>query len=139
MRRSTLVRLAVAAAGTLAVWLASASAADAAQARRQRHHARATARVCDARGAVARSEGFSRPVRRPIRRHTFALLQRTRVKPLVEDDAAIQAGAAIGDHDNRRLFADLEPIGLLSLSHSGLFSHGTVSRRSPRGPPSAST
>lgn len=130
----------VAVTGTLVLWLAGTTVADAAQGRRHRHQ-RAQVRVCDARvgaQAAARPGRFS-PVRRMIRRHVFALLQRTHVKPLADDDAAIQNGAAVGAHQHQRLLIGLEPIGLLATSHSQLFSHRTVSRRSPRGPPLAST
>ena len=137
MRRSTFVRLMAATAGTLALWLASTSVADAAQTRRHRaQRQRQAGRVCDAgRPFAPRAGTYSTPVRRLVRRHIFPHLQRIHLKPLGDDDAAIQNGAAIREHDNRRLLADLEPIGLLPASHVELFSHRNVSRRSPRGPP----
>ena len=137
MRRSTFVRLMTATAATLALWLASTSVAEAAQTRRHRapRH-RPAGRVCDAsRSFAPRAGTYSTPVRRLVRRHIFPHVQRIHLKPLVDDDAAIQNGAAIREHDSRRLLADLQPIGLLHASSVELFSHRNVSRRSPRGPP----
>jgi hypothetical protein len=136
MRRSTFVRFIAAASGVLALWLAGTSVAEAAQTRRHRHHQRPAGRVCDSsRPFAPRAGTYSTPVKRLVRRHIFPHLQRIQLKPLVDDDAAIQNGAAIREHDNRRLLADLEPIGVLHASHVELFSHRNVSRRSPRGPP----
>jgi hypothetical protein len=143
MRRSRIVRLAVAVTGTLSIWLASNSAADASQPRRHRQQVRASRHVCDMRvsprRAVTRAGRLSAASRRLIRRHTFALLQRTRAKPLTEDDAAIQTGAAVGGYDDPGLLAVFVPIGVLTATQCPLLSHRPVSRRSPRGPPTVST
>jgi hypothetical protein len=141
MRRPFFVRLTLATLGTLALWLASTSVAQAATARRhrQQHHSRPQARVCEADRPAPRAVTYSKPVRKMVRRNVFPLLQRTLARPLLDDDAAIQNGAAAGEHDNREFVAGLKAIGLLASSHSALLSHSTVSRRSPRGPPPAST
>jgi hypothetical protein len=72
-----------------------------------------------------------------VRRHIVAKVQRNRVKLLTEDDEAIQNGAAVGGQDELRLITVLEPIGMLAAAHCQVPSHRTVSRRTPRGPPSS--
>src|SRR5262245_33818569 len=119
MRRSTFVRLMAATTGALALWLASTSVADAAPARRHRHQQRPQSRVNGgSHRTPSHAAAYSKPVRKMIRRHVFPLLQRTHVKPLVDDDAAIQNGATVGEHDNREIVAGLKPIGVLPSSHS---------------------
>jgi hypothetical protein len=137
MRGSTFVRLVAVGAGSLALWLVTASVADAAP---RRHHGRAPRNVCDARLApariAARAKPFSSTVKRLVRRHVFNVLQRTRIKPLADDEAAIQNGAAVGAHDDLQPLSTLQPLGVLAPRQYALFSHRPVTRRSPRGPPS---
>jgi hypothetical protein len=135
MRRSSTTRLVMAATGSLVLWLLGTSVADAAPARR--HHARSPRVVC-ATGVASRPFARARLFRRAllVHRHIVAKLQRNRVKPLTDDDEAIQ-NAAVGGQDELRLITVLEPIGMLAVPHCQLTSHRTVSRRTPRGPPSS--
>jgi hypothetical protein len=125
----------MAATGSLVLWLLGTSIADAAPVRR--HHARTPRALCGA-GAASRPfirTAFLAPTHRLVHRHILAKLQRNRVKPLGDDDEAIQTTAAVGGDDQRRQLTVLEPIGMLALPPCQFTSHRTVSRRTPRGPP----
>jgi hypothetical protein len=125
----------MAATGALALWLLGTSAADAAPVRR--HHARSPRAACA-------SCLVSRPLPRVrffrgtlvVHRHIEAKLQRSRAKALTESDEGIQNAAAVDGEGELRLITVLEPIGMLAVRHCQLTSHRTVSRRTPRGPPS---
>jgi hypothetical protein len=134
MRRSSTTRLVMAATGSLVLWLLGTSIADAAPV--GRHHAR-PARIC-ARCVESHPLVRVRLVRETlvVHRHIPAKLQRNRVRALTEYDQGIQNAAAVGGEGELRLITVLEPIGMLAVSHCQLTSHRTVSRRTPRGPPS---
>jgi hypothetical protein len=129
------MRLVMVATGALALWLLSTSVANAAPVRR--HHGRSHRMTCA-------SCLVSRPLPRVrffrgtlvVHRHIEAKLQRSRAKALTESDEGIQNAAAMGGEDELRLITVLEPIGMLAVPHCQLTSHRTVSRRTPRGPPS---
>jgi len=126
----------MAAAASLALWLLSTSIADAAPVRR--HHARSP-RAAWATGPVSRpfsrARFFSQTV--VVHRHVVAKLQRSRAKALTDYDEGIQNTAAVGGEGELRLITVLEPIGMLAVPHCQLTSHRTVSRRTPRGPPTS--
>jgi hypothetical protein len=124
----------MAAAGSLVLWLLGTSVADAAPVRR--HHARSVRVICCASSAESRP--FLRFFRQPlmVHRHPVARLQRSRAKALTDYDEGIQSSAAVGEGE-LRLITVLEPIGMLAVPHCQLASPRTVSRRTPRGPPSS--
>jgi hypothetical protein len=141
MLRST-VRLATAAAGTVVVLLLSTSITEAGPARR--HDVRSKRAVCgapvrDRSTATSQLRSFSRRIllrtRQLVHRHVMAKLQRNQGKRLVDDDEAIYP--AVGGHDMPVPLGALEPIGMLAVPFCRSTSHRTISRRSPRGPPSA--
>jgi hypothetical protein len=136
MRRSSTMRLVMAATGALALWLLSSSIADAAPVRR--HHARSP-RIAWAAGAESRPFTRAQFLRRTlaVHRHIVAKLQRSRAKALTDYDEGIQNTAAVGGEGELRLITVLEPIGMLAVPHCQLTSHRTVSRRTPRGPPTS--
>src|SRR6266536_103396 len=124
MRRPFFVRLSVAACGTLAIWLFSAPAAEAAPA--PRRHARVVRCLCDARSMArrVRARGTLRMVRpvgrylvrthRFVQRHPTAWLQRRPANPVPgHDAAALQNSADALGGDDLLLLTALEPLGLL--------------------------
>jgi hypothetical protein len=131
--------LVLAAAGSLALWLLSTSIADAAPVVR-RHHARSP-RVAWGAATGTESRPFTRArfLRRAlvVHRRVVAKLQRSRAKALTDYDEGIQNTAAVGGDVELRLITVLEPIGMLAVAHCQLTSHRTVSRRTPRGPPTS--
>jgi hypothetical protein len=135
------MRLVMAATGSLVLWLLGTSIADAAPVHMRRHHAHHARfpRVLCGMGVASRPFARARLFRRTllVHRHIVAKVQRNRAKLLTEDDEAIQNGAAVGGQDELRLITVLEPIGMLAVAHCQAPSHRTVSRRTPRGPPSS--
>jgi hypothetical protein len=129
----------MAAAAALALWLLSTSIADAAPVRR--HHARSPRVAWAAGTGTPESRPFTRArfFRRTlvVHRHIVAKLQRSRAKALTDYDEGIQNTAAVGGEGELRLITVLEPIGMLAVAHCQLTSHRTVSRRTPRGPPTS--
>ena len=127
----------MAAAGSLLFWLMATSIADAAPARR--HNARAPRVVCGSRveSRPFIRTAFLRPTHRLVPRRIIAKLRRNRVKLPTDDDKAIQNAAAVDGSNQRRPLTVLEPIGMLIVSQHQPTSHRTVSRPSPRGPPSS--
>jgi hypothetical protein len=138
MRRSSTMRLVMAAAAALAVWLLSTSVADAAPVRRHHAHARSP-RAVWAAGTESRPFTRARLFRRTlvVHRHIVATLQRSRAKALTDFDEGIQNTAAVGGEGELRLVTVLEPIGMLAVPHCQVTSHRTISRRTPRGPPTS--
>jgi len=130
------MRLVTAAVGALALWLLGTAVADAAPVRR--HHARSP-RAAWAAGSESRPFTRSQFLRRTlvVHRHAVATLQRSRAKALTDFDEGIQNTAAVGGEGELRLITVLEPIGMLAVPHCQLASHRTVSRRTPRGPPTS--
>ena len=129
----------MAAIAALALWLLSTSIADAAPVRR--HHARSP-RVAWAAGTgttearpFTRARFFRRTLM--VHRHIVAKLQRSRAKALTDYDEGIQNTAAVGGEGELRLITVLEPIGMLAVPHCQVTSHRTISRRTPRGPPTS--
>jgi hypothetical protein len=135
MRRSSTARLVMAATGSLVLWLLGSSIADAAPVRR--HHARQARVIC---AACVDSRPFARvrSLRETlvVHRHIVAKLQRSRAKAFTDYDEGIQNAAAVDGEAELRLITVLEPIGMLAVSNCQLTSPRTVSRRTPRGPPS---
>jgi hypothetical protein len=133
--------------GTLVLGLLSASVANAAPA--PRRQARIAARIlCEARGVPCRGErlgakdgghqssAFVKQTRRLLHRPSGTWLGRSRTRPLGGSDlVALQNGAAVGGADDPRLLTSLEPLGLLAPSQSRAAVSGSVTPRSPRGPP----
>ena len=130
------MRLVMAATGSLALWLLGTSIADAAPVRR--HHARSL-RGAWTTGVESRPLARVRFLKRTlvVHRHVVAKLQRSRAKALTDYDEGIQNTAAVGGEGELRLITVLEPIGMLAVPHCQLTSHRTVSRRTPRGPPTS--
>jgi hypothetical protein len=130
------MRLVMVAAGSLALWLLSTSVADAAPVRR--HHAR-SARVVWSAGPESPPFTRARLFRRTlvVHRHAVPTLQRSRAKALTDFDEGIQNTAAVGGEGELRLVTVLEPIGMLAVLHCQVTSHRTISRRTPRGPPTS--
>jgi len=136
------VRLATAAAGTLILLLLSTSITEAGSARRT--HPRSDRPACGASTGnrstpASQVRSFSRRVlfrtRQVVHRHVIPKLQRHQGKRLADDDEAINP--AVGGYDAPVLLGALEPIGMLAVPLRQPTSHRTVSRRSPRGPPSS--
>jgi hypothetical protein len=141
MFRST-VRLVTAAAGTLILLLASASTTEAGSTRHRIHRSERT--VCSAPAGPratpsSQVRSFSRKslfrTRPLVHRHIIAKLQRNEGRRVVDDDAAINP--AVGGYAVRVVLGALEPIGMLAVPLCQPTSHRTVTRRSPRGPPSS--
>jgi hypothetical protein len=137
MRRSSTTRLVTAATGSIVLWLLGASIADAAPARRHHVHVRSPRVIC-ATGVESRPFAGALLFRRTLQvhRHIVPKLQRNRAKAFTDYDEGIQNAAAVGGEGELRLITVLEPLGMLAVSHQQLTSHRTVSRRTPRGPPS---
>ncbi len=132
------MRLVMAATGSLALWLLGTSIADAAPVRRHHAHARSL-RGAWTTGVESRPLARVRFLKRTlvVHRHVVAKLQRSRAKALTDYDEGIQNTAAVGGEGELRLITVLEPIGMLAVPHCQLTSHRTVSRRTPRGPPTS--
>ena len=128
MRRPSVLRCSLAFCGSLLLWMAGVSVADAAPA--QRPHSKRVVRT--ARRPISQLI----PIRVVVRHHATGWLQRSGGRPLRDGDtAAIQNGAAVGPQDDHWLRASLEPLGLLAAPQREIVVSETVARRAPRGPP----
>ncbi|MEO8257622.1 MAG: hypothetical protein ABI868_09790 [Acidobacteriota bacterium] len=136
------MRLMTAAAGTLILLLLSTSITEAGSPRRTQPRSDRTAcgpSTGHRSTPAAKVRSFSRRVsfriRQIVHRHVIPKLQRHHLKRLVDEDEAINP--AVSGYDSPALIGALEPIGMLAVPLGQPTSHRTVSRRSPRGPPSS--
>ena len=145
MRRPSVLRCSLAFCGSLLLWMAGVSVADAAPVHRlpargaEASDAQITVRrphpkpvVKSARRPISQVI----PIRMLVRRHVTGWLQPSGARPMRDiDAAAIQNGAAVGPQDDHWLRASLEPLGLLAAPQREIVVSETVARRAPRGPP----
>jgi hypothetical protein len=83
-----------------------------------------------------RQSSCFKQIRRLLHRPSGTWLERSRTSPLGGNDlVALQNGAAVGGADDPLLLSSLEPLGLIAQPGRGMASTGSVTPRSPRGPP----
>jgi hypothetical protein len=148
MRPSFFVRLGIAACGTLALCLLSVAIADASPA--PRRAARIARTACDSRPMLRRCSrgrpGLEQVSRRSIlyllrtqklvRHHPAEWLERQRTSPLRDTGAAaLQSNVAAVDGEGDLQIESLRPLGILFSPPTRITVHGSVTPRSPRGPP----
>jgi hypothetical protein len=149
MRRPRNARLLLTATGTVALWLAGHSVANASALApvepRMKHvvcHPQNTPAGGPMRTAFSRARrSLARRATLTglmVRRHFQPRLHRYRPTPPQDTDAVpVQSTstAAVDGEANQCFLAQLEPLGILALPQCQRPNDRTVSRRSPRGPP----